>query len=169
MSAARAAAGLGVAACWARCTITADIETVDTTADATIASIMALMTCTDPAIRLCSWSLVQAPDAQPGAQASRCPAHLACIHAPLHTPHCVTKWLRNDPKVVAGCTSSAAGMHTACEALPAPCAAAAAVWMMAPSAASMTAETATQAALSAAVATYQRLCAARLLSLNLQR
>lgn len=29
------------------------------------------------------------------------------------------------------------GMHTACEALPAPCAAAAATWMMAPRAASM--------------------------------
>lgn len=43
--AAKAAAGLGVAACWARCTITADMDTVDTTADATIASIITLVTC----------------------------------------------------------------------------------------------------------------------------
>ncbi len=45
MRAARAAAGLGVAASWARCTITADMDTVDTTADATMASIIALITC----------------------------------------------------------------------------------------------------------------------------
>ena len=63
MRAARAAAGLGVAACWARCTITADMDTVDTTADATIASIMALITCTESVVRLRGWNLAQAPDA----------------------------------------------------------------------------------------------------------
>ena len=45
MRADRAAAGLGVAACCARCTMTADMDTVDTTADATMASIITLVTC----------------------------------------------------------------------------------------------------------------------------
>ena len=39
-----------MAACWARCTITADMETVETTADATMASIIALITCTETSI-----------------------------------------------------------------------------------------------------------------------
>ena len=40
-----AAAGLGASACCARCTMSADIDTVETTADATMASIMTLATC----------------------------------------------------------------------------------------------------------------------------
>ena len=34
-----------MAACCARCTMTADMDTVDTTADATMASIITLVTC----------------------------------------------------------------------------------------------------------------------------
>lgn len=42
------AAGVGVAASCARLTATADMETVETTAAATIVSIMALSTCKAP-------------------------------------------------------------------------------------------------------------------------
>ena len=45
MRAASAAAGLGASACCARCTMSADMDTVETTADATMASIITLATC----------------------------------------------------------------------------------------------------------------------------
>ena len=189
MRAARAAAGLGVAASWARCTITADMDTVDTTADATMASIIALITCrgqqhsaeTLEAYNSTNlWVLKHRPTlsvallicalpSESFRESSACPTlsfglywvaclvHLHALRVPIvRATHSLSPNMAPQyrPETDVGCADPAVGVRTACEALPAPWAAAEATWMMALRAASMVPQSVTHAAVAAAVAPW---------------